>query len=94
MRFWYVDKLAVLNGYIRRLCVSPSYDATSDFDFQVFVHRMSVRIAMRKYAWSDRMHRAHKSRSIEAVVCAVGSPSSLSSFLPFVLDAVVMSIWT
>ena len=39
MIIWFVDKLAVPNGYISRLCVSPSYDATSDFDFQVFVRR-------------------------------------------------------
>ena len=39
MGFWCVYKQAVLNGHISRLCVSPSYDATSDIDFQVFVRR-------------------------------------------------------
>ena len=39
MRIWFADNEAVLNGCISRLCVSPSYDATSDIDFQVFVRR-------------------------------------------------------
>ena len=64
MGFWCVDKQAVLNGRISRLCVSPSYDATSDLYFQVFVRRRYLFSTAFQSFCTTRVDKASQNMSV------------------------------
>ena len=64
MGFWCVDNSAVLNGHISRLCVSPSYDATSDLYFQVFVRRRYLFSTTFQSFCTTRVDKASQNMSV------------------------------
>ena len=64
IQFGCVDKQAVLNGFISRLCVSPSYDATSDSYLQVFVRRRYLFSTTFPSFCTTRMDKASQSMNV------------------------------